>query len=82
MSDYDTLLAQIQTSIDLANSLTQNPDDNYAATAALLVSARTALTTSLDKSSECQCQCHQGNPDWHALPCGCYSGNPLILVTG
>lgn len=78
MSDFDTLLAQIQASIDLTNSLTQNPDDNYAATAALLVSARAALTASTDKSSICVCECHQGKPDWHALPCGCYTGNPLL----
>jgi hypothetical protein len=78
MSDYDTLLSQVQASIDLANSLTQNPDDNYAACATALLAARDVLTASLDKSAQCLCPCHQGNPNWHALPCGCYSGNPIL----
>ncbi len=78
MSDFDTLLAQIQASINLANSLTENPDDNYAICATSLVVARDALVASVDKSADCKCLCHQGNPEWHALPCGCYTGNPLL----
>lgn len=78
MSDFDTLLAQIQASISLANSLTQNPDDNYAACATALTAARDALVASTDKSSECLCQCHTIGPEWHALPCGCYTGNPVL----
>jgi hypothetical protein len=78
MSDYDTLLAQLEATLDFANSLTQNPDDNYAACAASLVAARDALTAGIDKSADCQCPCHQGNPNWHDSPCGCYAGNPLL----
>jgi len=77
MSDFDTLLAQIQASINLANSATQNPDDNFAACAAALVEARAALTGSLDKSADCLCECHT-NPLWHSEPCGCYSGKPYL----
>jgi len=77
MSDFDTLLAQIQSSIDLANSLSQNPDDNYAACAGVLTTARDALTASIDKSADCLCQCHT-NPEWHSEPCGCYSGKPYL----
>lgn len=78
MSDFDTLLAQIQSSIDLANSLSQNPDDNAANCAAALTAARDALVASVDKSADCVCPCHTTNPNWHEQPCGCYTGNPLL----
>ena len=78
MSDFNTLLTQIQASIDVANSLTQNPDDNYAACATALTAARNALTASLDKSADCLCDCHSDKPNWHSDPCGCYNGNPYL----
>ena len=78
MSNYDTLLAQVQAAIDLANSLTQSPDDNFANCVVSLIAARDALVVSEDRSAECLCQCHQGNPNWHALPCGCYTGDPYL----
>lgn len=30
MSNYNTLLAQVEAALDLANSLSQNDSDNYA----------------------------------------------------
>lgn len=79
MGDFDILLAQIDSTIDLASSLIQNPDDNYTACVAALNEARAALTAGIDKSADCLCPCHKDRPDWHALPCGCYSGNPYLV---
>lgn len=78
MSNYNTLLAQVEAALDLANSLSQNDSDNYANCSASLVSAKAALVAGQDQSSICQCNCHQGNPNWHGLSCGCYSGNPVL----
>jgi hypothetical protein len=77
MSDYNTLLAQVEAAINLANSLSQNPGDNFGNCAASLVAAKEALVAGQDQSSICQCLCHQ-NPEWHTLPCGCYTGNPVL----
>lgn len=78
MSDINDLLTQIQNSIDLANQLSQAPDDNYARSVALLEQAKLTLVASSDRSSECKCQCHILGETWHALPCGCYTGNPVL----
>ncbi len=78
MSDINTLLAQIKASIDLANQLSQDPSDNFALCSTSLQAAQSTLTSSEDKSAICTCQCHIVGPDWHALPCGCLTGNPVL----
>lgn len=78
MSDINNLLNQIQIAIDLGNQLSVAPDDNYARSVTALEQAKSALIASEDRSSECKCQCHILGEDWHALPCGCYTGNPVL----
>jgi hypothetical protein len=77
MSDINDLLQLIQNSIDLANQLSQDPSDNFALCATSLTAARSAISTT-DRSAECRCPCHTVRPDWHGLPCGCYTGNPVL----
>lgn len=78
MSDINDLLTLIQNSIDLSNQLTQGPDDNFSRAAVSLEEIKILLLSSNDRSSECRCECHTQGEDWHALPCGCYAGNPVL----
>lgn len=77
MSELTNLLNQIQSAIDLANQMSQDPTDNFAICSSSLQAARAALSTE-DRSAECLCQCHTLGEEWHALPCGCYTGNPWL----
>jgi len=76
MSDLNSLLEQIQTALNSANELSQDVDDNFALCAQSLTTARSILVGDQDRSADCHCLCHT-NPGWHALPCGCYTGNPV-----
>lgn len=77
MSTLADLLNQIQIAIDLANQMSQDSTDNFAVCSSSLQTARVALSTE-DRSAECLCPCHSSRKDWHALPCGCYTGNPWL----
>jgi hypothetical protein len=78
MSDINTLLNQIQASITLANQLSKDPSDNFAACISSLQAAMTTISASENRSSVCKCPCHSGNTSWHAFACGCYTGNPQL----
>lgn len=77
MSDINNLRNQIQAAIDLANQLSQDPADSFAMCSGSLQAARAALAVD-DRSADCKCQCHTLGDGWHALPCACYSGNPVL----
>jgi hypothetical protein len=78
MRSHHLLLKKLEEAIDIASYLSTHERDQYAhAVEALMIARAEVAGISLDRSDECKCGCHT-NTLIHCMPCGCYSGNPVL----